>query len=121
MIDVAKHSLLRFFQNNGLTSASVIEEALSSFEEKELSKNDFFLKEGIVSNEYMILETGFLRAFTYDTEGNDVTTNFYAPGNLVLEVSSFFHRTPSRNYKAYQVQFPKVHYSLAHLRIFASG
>ena len=96
MIDVAKHSLLRFFQNNGLTSASVIEEALNSFEEKELSKNDFFLKEGIVSNEYMILETGFLRAFTYDTEGNDVTTNFYAPGNLVLEVSSFFHRTPSR-------------------------
>lgn len=45
-------------------AASVIEEAASCFEEKELSKNDFFLKKGAVSKEYMILQTGFLRAFT---------------------------------------------------------
>jgi CRP-like cAMP-binding protein len=88
--------LLRFFQNHGLTTASVVEEALSCFDEKDILKNEFFLKEGFVSNEYMILETGFLRAFTYDTEGNDVTTNFYGAGNLVLEVASFFHRTPSK-------------------------
>lgn len=56
--------LCSFFQKNGLMAASVIEEAASCFEEKELSKNDFFLKKGAVSKEYMILQTGFLRAFT---------------------------------------------------------
>ena len=96
MIDSSKAILLRFFQNHGLTAASVIEEALSYFEEKCLFKNDFFLKEGVVSNEYMILETGVLRAFTHDTEGADVTTSFYGAGSLVLEVASFFHRTPSK-------------------------
>lgn len=96
MVDPSKQMLLRFFQTHGLNFASVIEEALSYFEEKEFGKADFFLKEGLVSNEYMILQTGFLRAFTHDTDGNDVTTNFYGPGNLVLEVASFFHRTPSK-------------------------
>ena len=95
MIDTRKHTLLHFFRNNGLTAASVIEEALQAFEERELEKTELFLKEGAVSNEYMVLETGFLRAFTHDIEGNDVTTNFFAPGSLVLEVASFFHRTPS--------------------------
>ena len=90
------HTLLTFFQQNGLTAMSVIEEALTCFEEKELPRNSLHLKEGMVSNEYMILETGFLRAFTHDTEGNDVTTGFYGPGQVVMEVASFFHRTPSR-------------------------
>jgi CRP-like cAMP-binding protein len=91
-----QQTLLDFFQRNGLTAISVIEEALLCFEEKALPRNGLHLKEGMVSNEYMIMETGFLRAFTHDVEGNDVTTNFYAPGQVVMEVASFFHRTPSR-------------------------
>jgi CRP-like cAMP-binding protein len=96
MIDSSKAILHRFFQNNGLSSISVMEEALDCFEERLLSKHTFFLKEGFVSNEYLILETGFLRAFTYDTEGNEVTTNLYPPGSMVIEVASFFHRTPAK-------------------------
>jgi CRP-like cAMP-binding protein len=37
-----------------------------------------------------------MRSFAYDTEGNDVTTNFYSDSQVVFEVSSFFNRTPSR-------------------------
>jgi CRP-like cAMP-binding protein len=85
-----------FFQSHGLTNAAVLEEAVNAFEEKSFTKNDFFLKEGFISNQYLILETGFLRAFTHDTEGNDVTTNLYPPNSLVLEVASFFHRTPAK-------------------------
>jgi CRP-like cAMP-binding protein len=88
--------LWKFFEHNGLHAASVIEEALACFEEKEIPRHHFFLKEGSVSNEYMVLQTGFMRAFTHDTEGAEVTTNFFAPGGLVLEVASFFHRTPSK-------------------------
>jgi len=96
MINQSNTILRSFFEKNGLHAASVMEEVMTCFEEKEIPRHGFLLKEGAVSNEYMIVESGFLRAFTHDTEGNEVTTNFFAPGGLVLEVASFFHRTPSR-------------------------
>lgn len=96
MIDKSQATLFHFFQNHGLSAQSVMEEVINCFEEKRLFKNDFLLKEGSVSNEYMVLETGFLRAFAYDTEGNDITTDFYRPGSMAIEVASFFHRTPSK-------------------------
>jgi CRP-like cAMP-binding protein len=88
--------LLLFFQKNGLTAASVTTEAIACFEEKEITKNSFHLRERMISDEYMIVERGFLRAYTHDVDGNEVTTGFYSPGNLVLEPASFFHRTPSK-------------------------
>lgn len=42
------------------------------------------------------MEEGFLRGYAHDVDGNDVTTGFYAAGQVVFEVSSFFTRTPSR-------------------------
>ena len=91
-----RHRLIDFFQRNGLTAMSVIEESIACFEEKDLPRHTLFLKEGMVSNEYMVMQSGFLRAYTHDTEGNDVTTGFYAPGQVVIEPASFFHRTPSK-------------------------
>ena len=35
---------------------------------------------------------------SYDTEGNDVATGFYASGQVVFEAASFFNRTPSSEY-----------------------
>jgi CRP-like cAMP-binding protein len=88
--------LRQFFQKNGLTTASVVEEAINCFDEKKISRNSLHLKEGLIANEYMVVESGFLRAYTHDTDGNEVTTGFFTKGNLVLEPSSFFHRTPSK-------------------------
>ncbi|RYZ27920.1 MAG: Crp/Fnr family transcriptional regulator [Chitinophagaceae bacterium] len=96
MINQPNSILYTFFEKNGLRTAGVMEEVMTCFEEKEIARNAFHLKEGTVSNEYMIVENGFLRSFTHDTEGNEVTTNFFASGGLVLEVASFFHRTPSK-------------------------
>jgi CRP-like cAMP-binding protein len=58
-------------------------------------KNDFILKKGQISNEFIFLETGYVRAFTYDIDGNEVSTNFYRPQSLVFEVASYFKRSPS--------------------------
>lgn len=66
------------------------------FEYRALQKGGTFLKEGKISNEYLFLETGYMRAFLYDTEGNDVTVGFYSPSNVVIEVASFFQRTPAQ-------------------------
>lgn len=91
-----QHILVHFFQQNGLHAAGVIEEALDCFEVKEVGRHGFHLNEGQVSNEYGVVESGFLRAFTHSPEGDEVTTAFFPPGSVVLEVASFFHRTPSQ-------------------------
>lgn len=88
--------LQTFFEQNGLTAASVVSEAAALFEAKELPKHSLLLKEGLVANAYLVLESGFLRAFTHNTEGEEVTTAFYAPGQVVFEVASFFRRIPSK-------------------------
>ena len=66
------------------------------FELRELKKGDRFIKAGRVPNDYMFLEKGFIRSYVIDTEGNEVTLNFYSSNNVVFEVASFFQRQPSQ-------------------------
>ena len=48
-----------------------------------------------MSDEYFFLSTGLMRAFSYEKNGNDVTTAFYTAEQIIFEYSSFFRRTPS--------------------------
>src|SRR6185436_20824567 len=98
---MSSQQLIQFFKNSNLVSAKAAEEIANTFLPKEIKKNEFLSKEGRIYNEYFFLEDGFIRSFAYDTEGNDVTTNFYSSGQVVFEVSSFFNRTVSKeNYQA---------------------
>ena len=93
--------LIQFFTNSNLVSQKTAEEIAGIFSPKEIKKNDCLFKEGRVCNEYFFLEKGFIRSFAYDTQRDDVTTNFYSSGQVVFEVSSFFNRTISKeNYQA---------------------
>lgn len=65
------------------------------FQQVNIAKNDFILRQGRICDNYIILEKGFARAFTYDLDGNDVTTNFYRQPAVIFEVASFFKHTPS--------------------------
>ena len=98
---MASAQLIQFFKSSNLVSQITAEEIASLFSPKELKRNDFLFKEGRVCNEYFFLDNGFIRAFAFDTSGNDVTTNFHSANQVVFEVSSFFNRTISReNYQA---------------------
>ncbi|MFL5808711.1 MAG: Crp/Fnr family transcriptional regulator [Flavisolibacter sp.] len=71
------------------------------FKEKEFSKTDLLVTKGRTCKEYFFLEDGFVRAYTYDLEGNDITTAFFSPGQFVCELFSFFKRvTSSENFQA---------------------
>jgi len=59
------------------------------------NKGDFLLREGHIANEYLILDQGLIRAFVHNFDGNDITTNFFSEGEIVIEVSSLFQRIPS--------------------------
>lgn len=91
-----KEKLILFFQNTNLVPFQKAEEISNHFIYREICKNEFFLKEGKICNEYLFLENGFMRAFAFDIGGNQVTTNFYSNNQVVFEVSSFFNRTISR-------------------------
>ncbi|PTX11348.1 CRP-like cAMP-binding protein [Pontibacter mucosus] len=85
-----------FLQSSGHVGQREAGEIATHFTRKEFAKHDFFLKEGRVSQGYLLLEEGAMRAFAYDTEGNEVTTGFFTKNQAVFEVSSFFNRVPSK-------------------------
>lgn len=71
-----------------------IEIIVHQFEEQTLQKDDYLLRQGKVSNYYFI-SSGFLRVFTFDTQGKEVTIYFYAQGRVVFDAASFFQKLPS--------------------------
>ena len=95
---MSTEKLTRFLQSTGLVNAGQAEEVARIFIYKEFERNEYLLQAGRVSDDYLFLDSGLIRAFAYDTDGNDVTTGFYASGQVVLEVASFFNRTPSQEY-----------------------
>jgi CRP-like cAMP-binding protein len=88
--------MLRFLQSRGPINATQALEIAGQFRPKHLARHDFLLSEGQVCDDYFFLDHGLLRAFANDPTGNEVTTAFYPSGQTVLEVSSFFNRTPSQ-------------------------
>lgn len=73
-----------------------LEEVFQAHEKVFFSKGDYILKEGKIANEYYILVKGMARSFVNDFNGNEVTTNFFIEGEIVIEVSSIFQRIPTQ-------------------------
>lgn len=98
---MSSQKLIQFLIGSNLVSLKTAEEIAKTFKAKEIMRNEFLLKEGRVADEYFFLESGFIRSFAFDTEGNEVTTNFYSGSQVVFEVSSFFNRTIAKeNFQA---------------------
>ncbi|MBC8047734.1 MAG: Crp/Fnr family transcriptional regulator [Fimbriimonadaceae bacterium] len=93
---MSKENLIIFIQSIFPIAKQRLEEIAGHFKEIQISKNDFLLKEGKICNDYLFLEEGFMRAFTYDTDGKEVTTGFFSKNQIVFEVASYFLRTPSK-------------------------
>jgi CRP-like cAMP-binding protein len=93
---MSNSNLIQFFLNSTLVTLSTAEKIVQSFQHKEFKRNEFLLTEGKVPNEYFYLEHGFMRAYAFDLNGDEVTTNFYMSNQVVFEVSSFFNRTKSK-------------------------
>lgn len=77
-------------------SQSELDIILPKFKRRAFSKGDFLLREGQTAGYYWFVESGFVRSFAIDTAGNDVSTNFYAEGDIVIDWPSFFMRTATK-------------------------
>ena len=73
-----------------------IELILTQFEEINFHKNEYLIERGKVASFYYFLETGFLRSFTINTEGNDITTKFFSKNDIVIDWHSYFLKKPSK-------------------------
>lgn len=66
------------------------------FELIELQKGDLILKENKTSKETYFLESGFIRSFTFDNNGEEVTTNIFSAPCFVNDFLSFFKQQPTK-------------------------
>lgn len=62
------------------------------------SKGDFILKKGQISNRYYVIESGLVRTYLYDYNGNEITVGFFGNNEVAIEASSLFHRVPTQEY-----------------------
>jgi CRP-like cAMP-binding protein len=72
-----------------------IEELAAHFKPVTVEQGEHLLHAGTVNDRYLVVGQGWLRSFTLDIDGDEVTTAFAGPVNAVFDVDSFFMRTPS--------------------------
>lgn len=88
-------TLQNIYQHTDLSNED-LKTIFDSHKRIEFKKGDFLLLEGQIANEYYCLESGLIRSFVYDYNGNDITTEFFVSDEIVIEVVSLFQRVPSK-------------------------
>ena len=68
----------------------------AQFDPFELQKNELILKENNISTATYFLESGFIRTFTFDKNGEEVTTNIFSSPCFVNDFLSFFKQQPTK-------------------------
>lgn len=66
------------------------------FDYLQLKAKEFFLQEGKVSDKIGVVNSGLLRTYFFDENGNEITTQFFVPGTLVISNISFNRQIPSK-------------------------
>lgn len=90
-----RHFLSTIFDAKDFSNEE-LQAVIQKFRKVTFSRNDYLLCEGKTENYYWFVETGFIRSYVTDPEGNDITTNFYSAGDIVIDWASFFLRNPTR-------------------------
>lgn len=70
------------------------------FDPIEFSKVELLLKENKIAKDTFVLESGYVRSFTFNQNGEEVTTNIFSAPCFVNDFLSFFKQQPtSENYQ----------------------
>ena len=89
------HFLTQIFNEKNF-SKEELERILEQYHPMEFAKNDYLIPLGSVANYYYFIEEGYARSFAIDLEGNDITTKFFGPKDLVIDWHSYFLKAPCR-------------------------
>ena len=86
-IDLKKHYGL---------SDSELEYTLNCYIPENIKANNYFLKQGRISDKIGFVKNGLFRAFFYNDEADEITTQFYPTGSIIIPFNSFNNQTPSK-------------------------
>ena len=93
-MEPSKHFLQRIFKPESFKNEE-LELILSQFTRVEFRKNDHLIERGKIASYYYFLESGFLRSYVIDLDGNDITTNFIEE-DIVIDWHSYFLKKPCK-------------------------
>ena len=69
--------------------------AMSCFVPELVKAGGRFVKLGSVSEKIGFVGSGLLRSFFYDDDANEITTDFFQPGSMIISVESFNNQVPA--------------------------
>jgi CRP-like cAMP-binding protein len=72
-----------------------VKTVIESFDFVAIEKNEFLFRENKISKETYFLESGFVRSYVLDNEGEEVTTHIFSAPGFVNDFLSFFKQQPS--------------------------
>ena len=90
-----QHFLKKIFASSGITQEE-LKNIIPHYKEVTFTKNDYLLREGQIEKKYWFIESGFVRSYIIDTEGNDITFNLYSTGDVVIDYPSIFFFAATR-------------------------
>ena len=90
-----KEPIIKFIRDtlssiNVSVSRQVLEGIAGYFEPKSFEKYELFVTEGKISSGNFFMTEGFMRAFTHNPEGEEVTTYFFYKNRPVFEAFSLY-------------------------------
>jgi CRP-like cAMP-binding protein len=77
-------------------SDSKVDELTADFECFSFPKGAFLLEENKINRQSYFLEEGYVRAYTLDVSGKEVTTKIYSAVSFVNDFLAFFKEQPAR-------------------------
>lgn len=95
MTETTENFLNRVFDSSGITKDELAQ-IIPKYKQVTFGKNDYLLQYGQVEKKYWFLESGFIRSYVIDTEGNDITFNLYGSGDVIIDYPSIFFFMPTR-------------------------
>jgi len=96
-----KEQLRQYIQTIYPMSDEKASELTVDFESFSFPKGKFMLEENRVNRQTYFLESGYIRSFTLDKDGQEVTTNIYSAPCFVNDFLSFFKQQPAKqNFQA---------------------
>src|SRR5258708_1082375 len=95
-----KEPLIKFIRDtissfNFPVSRQVLEDISSYYEPKSFDKYELFVTEGKIAAANFFMTEGFMRSFTYNLEGEEVTTHFFYKNGPVFEGLSLYTKARS--------------------------
>lgn len=80
---------------NSLITAEDLGKIQKAHQKIHYKKGDFILRKDETARGYLILQSGVARAYVYDFEGKDITTDFFCDGEIIVQELSLFKHLPS--------------------------